>query len=144
LIKEMVEKYAIPIEFLHRLKDGEDYKQGKKIIKNEDLTITAAPARSYAYCSDTLYDERIIDSIKGINLLYHESTFMNDLLERANETFHTTCKQAGIIAKKANVKKLLIGHFSARYKDLNPLLSEAQEEFPETRLSVEGETFSVE
>jgi ribonuclease Z len=144
LIKEMVEKYAIPIEFLHKLKDGEDYHQGNKIIKNEELTVAGNPARSYAYCSDTLYDERILESITGVNLLYHESTFMNDLIGRANETFHTTSKQAGIIAKKANAKKLLIGHFSARYKDLNPLLLEAQEEFLETRLSVEGETFRVE
>ena len=144
LIKEMVEKYAIPVEFMHRLKDGEDYHQGKKIVKNAELTTAATPARSYAYCTDTIYDEQITDIIKGTNLLYHEATFMNDLLERAKETYHTTCKQAGIIAKKANVKKLVIGHFSARYKDLNPLLIEAQAEFPETQLAVEGETFPVE
>ncbi len=144
LIKEMVEKYSIPIESLYKIKSGEDFVHGKRIIKNEELTIAAPPARSYAYCSDTIYDERILESITGVNLLYHESTFMNDLLERANETFHTTSKQAGMMAKKALAKSLLIGHFSARYKDLNPLLLEAQEEFPATRLAVEGETFIVE
>jgi ribonuclease Z len=100
--------------------------------------------RSYAYCSDTMYDERIIEYIKGVNLLYHETTFLNEMAERAKETYHTTALQAGIMAKKAEVKKLMIGHYSARYKDLEPLLEEARSEFPNTILAIEGESIVIQ
>jgi ribonuclease Z len=76
-------------------------------------------------------------------MLYHEATFMNDMLARAEETFHTTALQAGEVALKANVKKLLVGHFSARYRELEPLLEEAKSVFPETLLAVEGQTFQI-
>ncbi len=99
--------------------------------------------RSYAFCSDTSYDERIIECIKGVDLLYHEATFMHDMLPRAKETFHTTTIQAATIAKKAEVKKLMIGHYSARYKDLQPLLIEAKSVFENTILAVEGESEKV-
>lgn len=77
------------------------------------------PQRSYAYCSDTVYTESFIEQIKGVNTLYHEATFIHEHEERATETFHTTTKQAAKIAKLSNAGKLLIGHFSARYDDLN-------------------------
>ncbi len=99
--------------------------------------------RSYAYCSDTCYDERIIEFIKGVDLLYHEATFMHDMLQRATETFHSTALQAATIAKKAEVNKLIIGHYSARYKDLQPLLDEAKTIFDNTILAIEGESLVV-
>jgi len=128
-----------------RLKDGFDYEDDEgKIIPNAELTISSTAPRSYAFCSDTCYDESIIDEIKGVNLLYHEATFMNDLAERAKTTFHSTSLQAATIAKKAGVDKLIVGHFSARYRDLKPLLDEARTVFKNTELAIEGHKFSVE
>src|SRR5258706_536706 len=95
-------------------------------------------ARSYAYCSDTLFDETISNYVEGADLLYHESTFSDELLDRAKETFHSTASQAATIAKMAGVKSLLIGHFSARHKDVSPLLAEAKKIFPSTALALEG------
>src|SRR5205085_4853545 len=120
------------------LKNGKDFiTQDGKVIPNNELTIEPRIPRSYAFCSDTRYDERIIPGIKNIDLLYHEATFLNDKLARAEETFHSTASQAATIAKKANVKRLIIGHFSARYKNLYPLLDEAREVFAETTLAIE-------
>ncbi|HWY35296.1 MAG TPA: MBL fold metallo-hydrolase, partial [Nitrosopumilaceae archaeon] len=99
--------------------------------------------RSYAYCSDTCYFEEIIDQIKEVDLLYHEATFLNNMLERAKMTFHSTALQAATIAKKAEVKRLLLGHFSARYPDLDGHLAEAREIFNNTLLAIEGEKISI-
>jgi ribonuclease Z len=95
-------------------------------------------ARSYAYCSDTAYNENMIPYIGGVGLLYHEATFMQNLASAAAEKFHSTAMEAATIADKAQVKKLLIGHFSARYDDTGPLLAEAREIFPETYPAEEG------
>ena len=99
--------------------------------------------RSFAYCSDTCYDESIIEKIKGVDVLYHEATYMQNMLVRAKETFHSTTIEAGTIAKKAEVKKLIIGHYSARYKDLEPLLEETKSVFENTVLAVEGEKYLI-
>jgi ribonuclease Z len=95
--------------------------------------------RSFAYCGDTAYFEEIIPWVSGVSLLYHEATFMQDLLHAAEAKFHSTAMQAATIAKKAQVQRLLLGHFSARYDDLLPLLNEAMMVFPESMLAVEGE-----
>jgi len=100
-------------------------------------------ARSYAYCSDTGYDESILPFIQGVHLLYHEATFMQELAAMAAEKLHSTALEAARIASKAKVKKLIIGHFSARYEDLEPLLAEARNIFPETYLAVEGERMDL-
>jgi ribonuclease Z len=143
LIKQLQERH-IPFAFYNRLKDGEDFTDDDgKIIPNSELTISSTPPRSYAFCSDTIYDESIVDEVKDVDLLYHESTFLEEMEERARATFHSTAKQAAFIAKKANVKKLLIGHFSARYKTLEPFLEEAQTVFENTELAIEGKTFEV-
>ncbi|MBL7138472.1 MAG: ribonuclease Z [Bacteroidales bacterium] len=102
-----------------------------------------AAKRSYAYCSDTAYDERIIPFVSGVDLLYHEATFMQDMAGAAAEKLHSTSVEAATIAKKSRVKKLLIGHFSARYEDLLPLLAEAREVFPETFLAEDGDKINV-
>ena len=142
LIKEKTE--AIPMAYYAALKKGKDVEQSNgDILRSEDYTMPAEPPRSYAYCSDTMYDERYFETIKGCDTLYHEATFMHELLDRANETHHTTARQAGEIAKINGVKKLLIGHFSSRYKTLHMLLEETQSVFENTELAVEGRTFQL-
>lgn len=139
-----MEEYDVPLEYIPLLKNGIDYsdKYGNTIT-NAELTFDPLPSKSYAYCSDTLYNENFIEQIEGVDMLYHEATFLHELIERAVETFHTTALQAGSLAKKANVKKLMIGHFSARYKELDLLLAEAQSEFPNTVLALEGEKYII-
>lgn len=137
--------HNIPIEFYNELKLGKDYKDAEgKIIKNNLLTFDAPPPLGYAYCSDTLYLPSLAEQIKEINLLYHEATFANEQEERAKSTFHSTAKQAALIAKNANVKKLIIGHFSNRYSNLQMLLAEAREIFENTELANEGNVFLVD
>lgn len=139
-----LEEYDVPLEYIPLLKNGIDYsdKHGKT-IPNGVLTFDPTPSRSFAYCSDTLYNEDFIEQIEGVNFLYHEATFLHELIDRAVETYHTTALQAGIIAKKANVKQLMIGHFSARYRELDPLLAEAKTEFENTVLAIEGEKYLI-
>ncbi|WP_316829343.1 ribonuclease Z [Pedobacter aquatilis] len=142
LIKDKAEE--IPMAYYTALKKGIDVElPDGEILKSEDYTTAADEPRSYAYCSDTMYDERYFSMIKDCDTLYHEATFMHDLLDRANETHHTTALQAGEIAKLNNVKKLLIGHFSSRYKTLQMLLEETQSVFENTDLAVEGKTFQL-
>lgn len=127
------------------LKKGYDVidETGNILYKNEDLTYPPRRSRSYAYCSDTAYNELIIDQLKNIDLLYHEATFTVDEEAKAIETQHSTAAQAALFAKKAEVTKLLVGHFSARYKDLAPILEEAKKVFENCELAIEGGVFSV-
>lgn len=129
LSRELIEKYQIPIAMMHRLKKGEDWVKESVTLKNEELTLPPFPARSYAFCSDTAYSEKIVPIIERVDCLYHEATFTDKYANRAKATFHSTAKQAATIAQKANVKQLLIGHYSARYNDTEELLSEAKEVF---------------
>ena len=117
---------------------------GNVLYKNETFTLPPKPNGSYAYMSDTIFDESIVPFLQNIDLLYHEATFATDLADRAKMTFHSTAFQAATIASLANVKKLLIGHFSSRYKNLDILLEEAVAKFPNTALALEGLTFSLE
>jgi ribonuclease Z len=145
LLKEKLKEHNVPLDFYNDLKGGKDYTdETGKVIPNAELTTEPSHPRSYAFCSDTLYDESIIPHIRNVDLLYHEATFLNDKLERAVETFHTTALQAGVMAKKAEVKRLIIGHFSARYKNLYPLLDETRTGFQESTLAIEGDVFSIE
>lgn len=145
LVKEKLEKYKVSIEAMHYLKNGEDYITPEgNIIPNKELTEDPPKPRSYAYCSDTRYREAIVEQIKGVDLLYHEATFLHDRLDRAKETYHTTAKEAATIAKMAGVKQLVLGHYSARYHDLQPFLNEARPVFSNTVLGREGETYSVQ
>lgn len=139
IIRDIVDFYEIPLYELNRIKSGEDYVTADgTVVPNARLTIPADPPRKYAYCSDTIYRESVIEQIKEVNLLFHEATFAQKEQARARETFHTTAAQAATIAKKANVKQLVIGHFSARYEDESVLLEEAQMVFPETILAREN------
>lgn len=145
LIREKLQEKQIPVSAYQELKNGKDFvDENGYVIANTELTTDPRVPRSYAFCSDTLYNEQIIPQISKIDLLYHEATFMNDKLERAAETFHTTAAQAAAIASKASVKRLIIGHFSARYKNLYPLLEEARAVFENTTLALEGDRFIIE
>ncbi|MFH1004636.1 MAG: ribonuclease Z [Bacteroidota bacterium] len=144
IIKEKIDEYKIPVQKIHNIKSGKDFiTTDGKIISNNELTIEPPSLRSYAYCSDTIYNNSYIEQIKNVDLLYHEATFASDMADKALNTFHCTAKEAATIAKKANAKKLIIGHYSARYKDLSPLLIEANKVFPNTVLAVEGEKYLV-
>jgi ribonuclease Z len=142
--KEMISYHQLSTKDILKIKKGEDIVTAEgKVIKNKVLTYPAAPLRSYAFCSDTVYDENLIPYLKKVSLLYHEATFLHAMEKRAKETFHSTAEQAALIAKKAQVQKLIIGHFSARYKDLTPLLEESRLQFKNTELAIEGTCFEL-
>ena len=144
LLMAVIENHNIPVVLLKGIKQGDDYiAQSGKLIPNEELTESPPKSRSFAYITDTKYKEDIIHLIKEVDLLYHESTFTEEHKDRAKKTFHCTAKEAGKIAQMANVKKLLLGHYSVRYKTLEPLLIEAKSMFGTTELSIEGQTYSV-
>ena len=141
---EKTKQYEVPSSFFERLKWGEDYinKEGT-IIKNELVTTQAPTPKSYAYSADTKYDERIIEKVSGADLLYHEATYLKDLQDRAEKRFHSTSIQAATIAKKANVHKLILGHFSSKYESLKEFEDEAREIFSNTELAIEGVSYRV-
>jgi ribonuclease Z len=144
LLINKMKQYNIPFQFFAGIKNGADYEDDfGNIIPNKELTISAGKPRSYAFCSDTMYMEQLADEVREVDLLYHESTFMHDLLDRAKATFHATSIEAATIAAKAGVGKLVIGHFSARYKNLLPMLAEARTVFSNTELAIEGTKFVV-
>lgn len=139
LIRDMIDFYNIPIKELAKIKSGADFTTSEgQIIPNSRLTRPAEPARSYAYCSDTSFKPDIVPIIEGADLLYHEATFCNEDAGRTAKTGHSTAAQAAEIAKLANVKQLMLGHFSSRYQNLEILLNEAKEIFPNTILANEG------
>ena len=142
--REMIDFYNIPVCKINEIKKGGDYlTDDGKWIKNEILTTPAIPPRTYAYCSDTAYSPEIIPYIQHSDVLYHEATFAEAENLRAQETYHSTARQAAEIARSANVRKLIIGHFSSRYHELGELLDEAQAVFPETELADEGMTINL-
>ena len=140
-----ISKYPeIEICDYHNLKRGKDIQLSDGyILKNENLTKPAEPSVSYAFCSDTRYLESIIPIIKNVDVLYHEATFLHDLKKMADYTGHSTALEAAKIARKANVKKLILGHFSNRYNDLSVFLNEACEIFPETYLPKQLEAVKI-
>ena len=144
IIRDMVDFYQVPVFELNRIKNGEDYVcPDGTIVPNHRLTRPSYPPRSYAYCSDTICLKSILPQIKGVDLLFHEGTFAQKDAARAKETYHTTAMQAAEIAKEAEVKKLVIGHFSARYEDESILLKEAQSVYPNTLLAKENMTITL-
>ena len=144
MISEAIMKHNIPVNCIPAIKAGGDFnKSDGTIISHWELTKSAHRARSYAFCSDTAYCKSIVPIIKEVDLLYHEATFKNDLEDRAAYTFHSTTGQAAEIARHANVKRLVIGHYSQRYHDLSTLLDEVQEVFPNSELAEEGKVFEI-
>lgn len=142
--KYKLEKYEVSFAEIHKLKQGFDAIDNNGIvIKNELLTIDPPKARSYAYCSDTRYFDALHLDIKDVNLLYHESTFLEDKKDRAEKTMHSTALEAAKMAKLSQASKLIVGHFSARYDNLELFLEEAKTVFENTALAIEGTIFKL-
>jgi len=141
---DIIDYLNIPIRDRIAIKNGADYltPEGKTIL-NQDLTFPADPVRSYAFCTDTLCLKKIIPIIENVDLLYHEATFADDLSDLALKTYHTTARQAAQLALEADVKKLIIGHFSSRYKSVIPLVDEARVVFPNTFSANDGDKFNL-
>lgn len=139
-----VQSYGVPPEFYARLQQGEDYIHPKgTIVPNSELTTEAEAPRRYAYCGDTLYTEDILEYIQGVDVLYHETTYLKDFEQKAEAYFHSTTEQAGRIAQKSGAKRLLIGHFSSKYESLDGYLEETRAVFPKTDLAIEGVCFKI-
>lgn len=135
----------VPKYQINKLKIGEDYvSETGEIIKNSALTLPSLPSLSYAFCSDTKFYEPISSVISGVDLLYHEATFIDKHADRAKKTYHSTAKQAAEMARISNAKMLIIGHFSNRYTDLNVFLDEAQSVFKNTALADQGKEFFID
>ncbi len=136
---------GLPHYRMNELKAGLDLhdEAGNIVYKNSDLTLKPHKSRSYAYCSDTAFSESIVEQINGVDVLYHEATFVEADKAKAYETLHSTAREAAQIAAKANVGRLLLGHFSARYRELDQLLAEARSIFPDSFLATEGETYTI-
>lgn len=144
IIREMIDFYRIPVKDIAKIKQGADFvRDDGERVPNERLTTAPTPAAKYAYCSDTAYNEKMLPIIEGVDVLYHEATFMQSEIVRAKETAHSSALQAAQIAKSAGAKKLIIGHFSARYDHLEGLLAEARSVFPETQLAYDGMRLDV-
>lgn len=141
---EKAKAFEIPANFYDRLKDGEDYHQKDgSVIQNDLVTEAAEPGKKYVFCADTKYDESLLPHIEGADMIYHETTYLDNLRQRAEDRFHSTTKQAAELALKGGVKKLLIGHFSSKYDTLEEFEAEAREVFSNTELALEGVCFEV-
>ena len=144
ILKEAIEKYDIPISQINNVKAGLDYVMPNgQIIKNEVLTTPPSPARSFAYCSDTVSRPEIAEMMKGVDLLYHEATFAESEKLLCSKVYHSTAKQAAEIARLAGAKQLMLGHYSSRYNDETILQKEAAEVFENTILAKEGLVVTV-
>ncbi len=142
--KATITSYQLPAIYFDRLKAGENIiTENGQVILNEEVTVPNTPAKSYAYCGDTMYNMSVAEKVKDVTLLYHETTYLKDLQERARQRFHSTTAQAADIALQANAQNLLIGHFSSKYEELDSFLTEAREIFPATNLAIEGVTYRI-
>src|SRR5690606_25128103 len=136
---------GVPTTLLPAIKRGQDYTAPDGTVHRwQELTIDPAQPRSYAYCSDTVRTPGYLPYIQQVDLLYHEATFLHEMHDRAVATYHTTALQAAEIAAEVGAKKLLIGHYSARYKDLKPRLHESKSVFPDTQLALEGSWYTIQ
>ncbi len=138
-------KEGMLLQHIALLKTGVDVHddRGNLLYRNQDYTLPPPPPLSYAFCSDTAWNEPMIEQIRGVNLLYHEATFMEAEKDKARETKHSTAQEAAMMAQRSYAEKLIIGHFSARYRELEPMLMEAREFFVNTELALEGTTFEI-
>lgn len=142
--KALIHELRLLVSEIVQLKKGECVRRDDGTLLDPSKLLPKPPkTRAYAYCSDTRYSDAVVQAVQNCNLLYHEATFTHELIRRAEQTFHSTAKQAAEVALKAGVKKLVLGHFSARYRDESILLNEACEVFSNTVLANEGMTFTV-
>lgn len=143
--KECIQQYNIPIAQIVKIKQGADFiTEEGETIPHEVLTTPPPQPLSYAFCSDTAFHPPVAEIIKGVNLLYHEATFTEEMRDWADRTYHSTALDAAKMAKMAHAGKLLLGHFSSRYKSVEPFLAEAKTVFPNTEDVVDGKTYIVD
>ncbi len=141
---ECIERYDIPYVRIRQIKQGADYTLADgTVIANEELTLDPPPRRSYAFCSDTAFAEATAGYVTGVDLLYHESTFLEGERARARKTMHSTARDAAEVARSAGAGELLLGHFSARYRGLEAFAREAEEVFPAVRIAEEGTSYPI-
>lgn len=141
IIPWKIQKHLLTVEEILSLKGGNKVvRNSGEILIPEEFTVIKTKPRTYAYCSDTIYDESLIPFIEGADLLYHESTYLHELKDKAHERMHSTSKEAALIAKKANVKKLILGHYSMRYKNIQLLVDEAKEIFENVEPAFDGKS----
>ena len=144
IIRDMCDFYKVPVSQLENIRNGMDWTDDDgEIVKNERLTSPASPARSYAYCSDTKFMPSLHKLVKCATMLYHEATYADDNIEKAEMYNHSTARQAATVAKEAGVGTLLLGHFSQRYADESVILNQAREVFENSVLAAEGKVFEV-
>ncbi len=144
LLVDKAEAKQIDVAYYRKLKQGADVLNSHgELISNADVTTEGIPSRSYAFCSDTAYCEAIIPIIKNVDVLYHEATFLDTHVNLCAKTKHSTAKQAAEIAKKSTVGKLILGHYSSRYKNLEDFKIEAQTVFSCVELAEDGKTFQI-
>lgn len=142
LNKRIVDAYQVPIKQYAAIKAGADFiTPDGELVPNTRLTTDPTPAKRFAYMSDTVYSERYIDMVRGVDCLYHESTFLSSDGDKIKARQHSSAQQAAIFAQKAGVSQLIIGHYSARYKNNQPFLAEAQAVFPNTKAAADGSVF---
>lgn len=143
IIPESIEKFRLSIQEIKQLKKGQPIHRAHKKVSLSEVTYPPSVPRSFAFCTDTLYEPALIPYIRRVNCLYHEATYLEELANEAGKRMHSTGMQAARIAREAAVNQLIIGHYSGRYKELTPLLLEARSVFPNTHLALEGETFAI-
>lgn len=144
ILKQAVADAKVPVAFMQYLQQGEDYvTPDGVVIPNSKLTIDPPASRSYAFVSDTLYQAKVAEFVQGVDLLYHEATYCHELLKMAKLNYHTTAAQAADIALRANVKQLIVGHYSSRYPDPSPVVTEAQSIFMNTEGAEDGKVFEI-
>jgi ribonuclease Z len=142
--KNALKDYKIPVAKIAGIKKGDDYITAEgKTINNELMTLPPEKTYSYAYCSDTAYSKKVIDAIKGVHTLYHESTFLEDLIDRAKKTFHSTAQQAAKVATEVDAKQLFLGHFSLRYSKISEFQKQAREIFKEAKTVNDGDIIKI-
>ena len=144
MLKEKIEQYNIPSHLILDIKKGADFElPDGQIILNDELTDANRAPLAYAYCADTAYTETILPYVEGVDLLYHESTYLKDRTDKAAVRGHATAEEAAWIAKRARVERLLLGHFSSAYLDVSQFQREARTIFPESYVAVEGHTYNL-
>lgn len=143
MIKEKIKELDLNIKSIKKFKNSENCEVNGVLIDYNDVTTQGNQPRTYAYCADSQYDENIISYLENVDLIYHESTFLESKMDKAIKTKHSTAKQAATIALKANAKQLIIGHFSARYDNSDQFLEEAKVVFNQTITAYDGYTHQI-
>lgn len=144
LLPDQARAYEIPAAYYSKLQDGADYqRKDGSIVKNDWVTLPPPAGKRYVYCADTIYDTGLLPWLQGADMIYHETTYLHDLQERAAERYHSTSVQAASLAAAAGARKLLIGHFSSKYTELQPFLEESRPVFAATEIAEEGVTYLI-